>query len=34
MEAIGAALVVATFFGGIGYIVRTVMIERTKRLLA
>ena len=32
MEAIGAALVVATFFGGIGYIVRTVMIERTKRL--
>ncbi len=34
MEAIGAALVVATFLGGIGFIVRVVMTERTKRLLA
>ena len=32
MEVIGAVLVIATIFGGVGYIVRTVMTERTKRL--
>ena len=34
MEAIGVALVVASIVGGVGYIVRTVVTERTKRLLA
>ena len=33
-EAIGVALVFAVIFGGSGYIVRLVMTERTKRLLA
>lgn len=34
MEAIGVALIVASIMGGVGYIVRTVVTERTKRLLA
>ena len=32
MEAIGVALIVASIMGGVGYIVRTVVTERTKRL--
>ncbi len=34
MEAIGVALIVASIVGGVGYIVRIVVTERTKRLLA
>ena len=33
-EAIGVALVFAAIFGGSAYIVRVVVTERTKRLLA
>ena len=33
-EAIGVALVFASIFGGSAYIVRIIVTERTKRLLA